>query len=98
MMMMKKLIIGAAIFISHVAVFTTVYYGRRRGVWLCESDCFLFGFPFFIALVAYGTLFYQMLTVSNRWEKIALAAAAAVLIATGSAVAGMSVAFNLMGT
>jgi len=97
-MMIKRLTIVAAIVVGHVALFTRVYYGRRRGVWLCDSDSFLFGFPFLAAALAYAALFSRMITVTKRWQKVVLVSLAVAWIAVGSAVAGMSVAFTLMGT
>lgn len=96
--MIKTLAIGAVMFIGHVGLFTLTYYGRRRGVWLCQSDLFLFCVPFLVAVVAYAALFSGMFATTERWKRIALASFAALWIAAGSAVVGMSVAFTLMGT
>lgn len=88
----------AVIAAAHVALFTLAYYGRRRGLPLCESDWFLFGVPLLVAAIAYGALFTRMLPLAKQWHKITLASLCAALLATASAVAGMSVAFTMMGT
>jgi len=96
--MITKLAFGAALFIGHVGLFTLTYYGRRRGIWLCQSDGFLFCAPFLVAVTAYAALFGGMFRTTKRWKRIALASFTAFWIAVGSAVAGMSVAFTLMGS
>jgi hypothetical protein len=96
--MIWKLTIAAAIFVGHVALFTLTYYGRRPGLGLCDSDLFLFGFPFLVAVLAYAALFGRLFAIARRRQRVGVASLVALLVAVGSAVVGMSVAFTLMGT
>lgn len=95
---MKQAMASAAVFIGHVALYTLVYYGRRRGIAACQSDVVLFGVPFLLALSAYTIPFASLFRTRGAVSRIWLTGLSAFTAAVASAVTGMTLAFNLMGT
>jgi hypothetical protein len=93
---MSRAIAIAAVFLSHVALFTLVYFGRRQGVAACQPDMVLFGLLFLLASLAYAIPFASLFQAGGITR--VLTGLLAVGAATASTVVGMFIAFNLMGT
>ena len=95
---MKQAVATAIVFALHVALFTLIYYGRRQGIAACQSEAFLFGLPFVLASSAYAAVWASLFHTRRTASRICLAGVVAVCAALASALAGMTLAFNLMGT
>ena len=96
-MIVNSAMIGA-IFVAHIVLFTLMYYGRIQGLSLCGSDSILFGFPFLMATAAYTKVIAGMINAKKRWHRMLFIGFVVAWIGAVSAVAGMSVAFTLLGT
>ena len=91
---MKNVVAIAVVFVAIVALFTAIYYGRIHGVAVCKSDGVLFGVSWLLALWAYAVPFGSIF----RTRGIVSCVVWVILTAFLSTIAGMWVAFNLMGT
>ena len=95
---MKYMIAATVVFAAHVTLFVAAYYGRTRGYPLFGSDLILFGLPFLLAAAAYAGIAISWARGIQKQTCGLNIFAGAVLLAGVSALSGMTVAFNLMGT